>query len=169
MRLQFTVVGVAEQAGSKRAFMPKGWKRPILTDGNPRLKSWQQLVAEAAHVAIMQLPSAERAMILGGVRLMIVFYLPRPVSLSYKVTAHTKKPDIDKCVRAIQDALSRVVFTDDAQVVDLIAMKRYARGNEVPHVDVVVEPSAGVELLPADVPLFELIGGVSHGEDRAHR
>ena len=53
-------------------------------------------------------------------------------------------------------AFTRVVFADDAMVVDLIAMKRYAAPGEIPHVDVRVEPSdgLGVAALPEALPLF---------------
>jgi len=158
MILQFSVVGVAQQMGSKRAFTPKGWTRPIITDSNRNLKSWQQLVSQCASHAIQQLPIAERHVLTDGVRLSIAFFLPRPKSLPRRVTAHTKAPDLDKFVRALQDALTAIVFRDDAQIVDLVAMKRYAAPGEPPHVDIRVESTAGVVPLPVDQPLFSTIG-----------
>jgi crossover junction endodeoxyribonuclease RusA len=154
--LEFRVFGVAQQMGSKRAFVPKGWSRPIVTDSNRHLKMWQLLVSEATSAAIAQLPAAERQLMRDGVRLSIAFYLPRPQSLPRRVTAHTKAPDVDKLVRALGDALSGVAFRDDAQIVDLIAMKRYTPDGEIPHVDIRVEPSAGVVPVPVDVPLFAI-------------
>jgi hypothetical protein len=47
-----------------------------------------------------------------------------------------------------------VVFHDDAQVVDLVAMKRYATVGESPHVELRVELVAAVVPLPQDQPLF---------------
>ena len=35
------------------------------------------------------------------------------------------KPDLDKLVRSVLDALSGVVFADDAQVTGLLTVKRY--------------------------------------------
>jgi Holliday junction resolvase RusA-like endonuclease len=150
--IAFRVNGIAQQAGSKRAFVPKGWTRPILTDSNRNLKSWQQLVAECAHHALMQRAAAERGLLLGAVRLSVAFFLPRPKSLPRREVAHTKSPDLDKFVRAIQDALTGVIFRDDAQVVELIAMKRYAAAAETAHADVRIEASAGVE---QTLPLFQ--------------
>lgn len=154
MTLEFRIIGVAQQMGSKRAFVPKGWSRPIITDSNRNLKSWQQLVAEGASHAIQQLPKTERSLLEDGVRLTVAFYLPRPKSLPRRVTAHTKAPDLDKYVRGIQDALTRVVFRDDSQVVDLVAMKRYAAPGESPYVEVRVEPTAGTVALAREQPLF---------------
>jgi len=154
--LEFRVIGVAQQMGSKRAFVPRGWTRPIITDTNRNLKSWQTLVAEGASHAIQQLPASERTLLMEGVRLTVAFYLPRPKSLPRRVTAHTKAPDVDKLARSLGDALTRIVYQDDAQIVDLIAMKRYAPLGQSPYVDVRVESTAGVVPLAHDHPLFEL-------------
>ncbi len=154
MTLEFRVIGVAQQMGSKRAFVPKGWTRPVITDTNRNLKSWQILVAEAASYAIQRLPAGEQTLLLGAVRLTVAFYFPRPKSLPRRVLAHTKAPDLDKAVRGASDALTRIVFHDDAQIVDLIAMKRYAAPGESPHAVIRVEPADGVVPLAQDQPLF---------------
>jgi crossover junction endodeoxyribonuclease RusA len=154
MTLHFTVIGVPQQMGSKRAFVPKGWTRPIITDTNRSLKSWQQLVAAAAQAAILERPANERGLLTDGVRLTVAFYLPRPKSLPARVTAHTKAPDLDKFVRGVQDALTQVVFRDDSQVVDLVAMKRYAATDAAPHAEVWVEPAAGVAALARNQRVF---------------
>ena len=46
MTLEFRVFGLAQQMGSKKAFMPKGRNWPIITDTNRNLKSWQLLVSD---------------------------------------------------------------------------------------------------------------------------
>lgn len=153
--LAFTVYGVASGMGSKRAFQPKGFQHPVITDSNRNLKSWQQLVADGASRAILDTPSW--SLFDGPVRLSIAFYLPRPKSLPKRVTAHTKKPDTSKLVRALEDALTGVVYRDDAQVVEVVAGKYYALPTESPHVDVRVELTNGVEHahVPAvPLPLF---------------
>jgi len=92
--LHFRVYGVAQQMGSKRAFTPKGWTRPVLTDSNRNLKAWQSLVAEGASHALQQRPAAERGLLTEGVRVTVAFFLPRPKSLPRRVTAHVKAPDL---------------------------------------------------------------------------
>lgn len=156
MTLCFTVFGVAQPMGSKRAFIPKGWARPVVTDSNRSLKSWQQLVMDATAQAILALPPTERRLLQDGVRLTVVFYLPRPKSAPKRITAHTTAPDLDKLVRALGDALTGVVYRDDAQIVDLVALKRYAALGAVPSVEIRVEPSTTVVPFAAMAPLFEV-------------
>jgi crossover junction endodeoxyribonuclease RusA len=155
MILAFRVYGTAQPMGSKRAFVPSGWTRPIVTDSNRSLKSWQVLVREAANTALQQLPASERALLLDGVKLTIACCLPRPASLPKRVCTHIKAPDLDKLCRALGDALTGLAYRDDAQVVDLVASKWYARPGEVPHVDLRVEPST-VDMLSVlkPAPLF---------------
>jgi len=146
MTLAFTVYGVAESKGSMRAYTPKGMRFPVVTDSNRNVRSWQQLIAEGASKALMQLPAAERKLVTGGVHCEVAFFLPRPKDLhrpKYRgvEVAHTKAPDIDKLTRAVLDALTSVLWVDDAQVVELFAFKRYTAVGEPARVDVAVRPS----------------------------
>lgn len=138
--LTFTAIGVAQTQGSTRAFIPKGWKRPIITTDNPKNKGWRQVVAEAASFALQQHDSR---MFAGGVALDVTFYLPRPKRLLTRKTAgvdvaHTTKPDADKLVRSCKDALSKVVWHNDAQVTDILARKRYCAEGEHPRAVITV-------------------------------
>ena len=128
-KVSFRVVGIAQPKGSTRAFIPKGWSRPIITSTNPNLKDWQQSVAGAAQQHVTEL-------FVGPVELSVWFFLPRPKSLPRNVVAHLKKPDLDKLVRAVKDALTGVAWRDDSQVVTLHAVKVYAEGHTPPCVDV---------------------------------
>jgi Holliday junction resolvase RusA-like endonuclease len=143
--VSFRVVGVAQPKGSTRAFVPKGWTRPIITTANPKSKGWQQLVAEQAQTV------AQDGLFVGPVLLSAVFCLPRPQSLPKRVLHHTKKPDLDKLVRSTKDALKGVLYHDDAQVVKLHAEKRYAAVAAAPCVHITVADALAVE--PAQLPL----------------
>lgn len=154
MMLRFTVYGEAQPQGSAKAFIPKGWSRPVITSDNRSLRSWRQLVAEGANQALGALPAVERALLVEGVRLSIAFYLPRPKSLPKRATAHTKKPDLDKLVRSVADSLTATVFRDDSQVCELVAVKHYAADQQPPRVDICVEPTAGTVPLAREQPLF---------------
>ena len=52
---------------------------------------------------------------------------PRPPSLAAKVREPAKRPDLDKLVRAVKDALTKVLWHDDGQVVEILARKFYAQ------------------------------------------
>lgn len=132
--LNFVVNGVPQPKGSAKAFIPKGWSRAIVTSDNTKNKGWQQLVAEAASVAINQQPAFR--LIEESALLRVVFYLPRPKSIRDKAVPHLKKPDLDKLVRSVKDALSKVVWRDDSQVVEIAARKEYARPGESPRAEI---------------------------------
>ena len=132
MSISFTVSGHAKPKGSMRAFMPKGARYPILTSSNASLKDWEHVVRSVAQ-------DFTNAYTTGPVRVRLRFNLPRPKSLSAKVSRpHTKRPDVDKLARAVLDALTGVIFKDDSQVYCLIATKMYANENEPPHVRITV-------------------------------
>jgi len=149
-----TVVGVAQTQGSTRAFMPKGWKRPIITNDNPKTKGWRQTIANCAALELQRAEHGGR-FFAGPVELEVVFYLPRPKRLLTKRlapmdVAHTTKPDADKLARATKDALSKVIWNDDAQVTDLIARKRYCATGEHPRAVITVRETNPVrDLLEA--------------------
>lgn len=164
MALVFTVFGVAQPKGNMRALMVRskttGMAFPIVTERNRGVKSWSQLVAEGASHALAALPAEARAVLEAGVRVTIAFYLPRPKSLAKRgvPAAHLKAPDLDKLLRAVLDAFTHVVWRDDSQVVELVATKQYAEVDGAPHVDIRVEPTAGVRPIvvpPAPTPLLE--------------
>lgn len=134
--LVFTVYGVAQPQGSAKAFMPKGARFPVVTSDNPQLKGWRQLVAHAASHAL----HGAGMLADGPVRICAAFYLPRPKALGGKPKAHLTRPDVDKLARAIGDALTGVVWRDDAQVVQLKVTKQYAGVGESPRAVIAVTP-----------------------------
>jgi Holliday junction resolvase RusA-like endonuclease len=58
------------------------------------------------------------------VRLWLTFQFVRPKSAKNRPLM-VVKPDLDKLVRGVCDALTGVIYHDDAQVVEIIASKRY--------------------------------------------
>jgi crossover junction endodeoxyribonuclease RusA len=158
--LTFTVYGVAQPKGNMTAFTPKGMKFPIVTESNRSAKSWAQLVAQRASEALEQTPDAR--VIVGPVRLTVAFFLPRPRRLLIpkwrtRQPAHVSAPDTDKLLRSVGDALSQVCYRDDAQVVEILAMKRYTAPEQPPHVTICVEETSGSGVLDAPavpLPLF---------------
>jgi Holliday junction resolvase RusA-like endonuclease len=130
--LSFSVTGLPQPKGSAKAFLPKGWTRPVITSDNKGLKAWEQAVRYEAQRAANGLFFQDEP-----VGLAVYFHLPRPKSLPKKVHAHTKRPDLDKLTRAVGDALTGVVWHDDSQLVQIEAMKGYS-GDDAPGCTVVV-------------------------------
>lgn len=138
--LRFTVYGIAQPQGSSRAFVPKGWTRPVITSDNKGLKAWRHLVADAASRAIQEQGGA---MFSGPVEITAAFYLPRPKSLGKRTKAHTTKPDLDKLARSLGDALTGVVYNDDSQVTALELFKMYAPVDTAPHANIRIVSALG--------------------------
>lgn len=138
--IAFTVFGVPQPQGSTRAFMRKGARFPIVTSDNPKLKGWRQLVAEGASRA---LAGGRGVQFDGPVKISASFFLARPKSLKGKVAPHLTRPDTDKLLRGLGDALSGVLYRDDSQVVHVDVTKAYAGPDESPRVVVSVAELLG--------------------------
>jgi crossover junction endodeoxyribonuclease RusA len=174
--LVFRVFGEAQAKGSMKTFAfhvkdqngqplwanGKPVLRSVATHDNPKTKGWQQLVAQAASDAIRARNVDHQGepwkVLDGAVRVSLAFYLPRPASLPKKVVANVRGLDADKLARLVLDSLSGLAYVDDRQVVELLVGKFYAQPNEPAHVDIRVEPTAGVrpyEPSVAPAPLFD--------------
>lgn len=127
--IRFVVWGLPQSKGSARAFIPKGWSRPVITSTNKGLKTWERSIKDAVQPVLAETPSDVKAAIFDApVALSLLFHLPRPKSLPKRVTQHTKKPDLSKLVRGAEDALIGLVYRDDAQIVAIGCKKLYADG-----------------------------------------
>lgn len=71
----------------------------------------------------------------GAVCLVCEFVFARPKSLPKRVVDHTKKPDLDNVIKALKDAMTGIVWRDDAQIVSLTARKYYG---DVPGIKITV-------------------------------
>lgn len=77
----------------------------------------------------------------------LVAVFPRPQALCWKSRPTPRlpkasKPDFDNVSKSVCDALSGVLFRDDAQVCRATVEKWVAAGDEQPHVQVVIETVA---------------------------
>jgi Holliday junction resolvase RusA-like endonuclease len=132
--VRFTVVGRPQQKGSKTSRMyprPGGGVNVRVVDSNDKAKPWAASVSAAAAEAY-NLPE----LITEPVLVELVFYFQRPKGhwgtgrnageLRSSAPEHmASMPDVDKLARCTLDALTGVVLRDDAQVVQLYAVKAY--------------------------------------------
>lgn len=127
--LRFHVRGLPQPQGSSRAFLPRGWSRPVITCDNPRVAGWRQEAAAACCGVLAAagwregdgpLLARPRAC-----RVELEFFLPRPASLPKRVGRPCVRPDLDKLVRAALDAWTGLLYADDSQVVEIAAAKLY--------------------------------------------
>lgn len=121
--LELWVSGIPQPQGSKRLFGGR------LVEGNDRtLRPWRATIAGEARYAFAGEPTTDAVFVTLG------FMFARPKSHygsgrnaheikrsapAYKAT----RPDLDKLVRAVLDALTGIVFVEDSQVAGLSAWK----------------------------------------------
>lgn len=158
-RVVFFCPGLPRAKGSTSSFIHPSTGRVVTKSGGSakrqkNLASWDKAIAWEARKAWRHDP------IEGPVSVRCLFFLPRPKShfgtgknasvlKSSAPRFPVQKPDGDKLERASWDALSRTIFSDDAQVVDWSGAKRWAEhddsagwGSGVPGVQITVETFA---------------------------
>ena len=139
--IKFVVYGDPLPKGSARAFVPKGWTRPIITSATKGLKGWEGKIAAAAGA------QANGVLLTEAVIVTVAFYLARPKSKPKKPIPHITRPDLDKLIRGATDALTGIIWKDDAQAVEIHATKTYVETQEE-------APRAEFTILPlSEVPL----------------
>jgi len=130
---RFSVYGEAATGGSKIPGRAKNG-RLFVRDDNPRGKDWKDRVAGVAGELMRN-----RELYKGPLRLEVTFYRVRPKSHYTGKGALTRsaplmpttKPDLTKLIRPLEDALRGIVFKDDAQICQTVAVKQYGESARV--------------------------------------
>ncbi len=117
--------------------IPKGsinvyGKRRYSFVGSGKIKKLSRAIQAKAKEAGVTIAS-------GAVKVRLGFYFQRPKShytskgLLRKGAPreHTRKPDTDKLIRCVLDALTGVAYKDDSQVVEAFGVKHYADHDEI--------------------------------------
>lgn len=115
----FTILGLPATKGSTRSFINPRTRTVVTLPDAKRLGEWTQAAGWAARAA--RLPLLPRS---DAVSVYALFEFVRPQSAKRRGFP-TVKPDGDKLIRALLDALTGIGYVDDAQVVDVIVSKRY--------------------------------------------
>ena len=122
--IDFFVAGVPVPKGSAKAFVNRRTGRAIvMQDNRDKQKPWSSMISVTAQNLISE-------PVRGPVRLSVLFVMPRPKShfgtgknasklKDSAPTHHIVKPDLDKLVRCVKDALTGIAWGDDCQVCEL--------------------------------------------------
>ncbi len=149
--LTFCVWGHPEPAGSKRALPHRG--RPgrfVVVDDNPKSKQWKETVRRVAEEVrrLTGYPLLE-----GPVAIRVVFRRARPGSHftskgNLRPAADlwpVTRPDTTKLLRGVEDAVTGVLWKDDAQIVRQIVEKVWVLDGGEEGVEVTVWPRSSDE------------------------
>ncbi len=136
--ISFFVPGTPKPQGSKRGYVNRHTGQiAIVEAGGQAFADWRGDVKRFAVDTMLGRPP-----LTGPVGVYLTFRLARPKSHpKTKTTYPVARPDLDKLVRAVFDALTSVCFADDAQITQLIARKRWATDST---------PGVYVEVFSAD-------------------
>lgn len=128
--LEFRVAGIAQPRGSKKAITVTGQRRGLLIDDNRKSGPWMDLVRREATKVM-----ADREPFTGPLCLTVTIFRARPKG-HFRTNGNVKpsapafpatRPDSSKYMRAIEDAMSKVVYVDDGQLVDSWPSKRWGQ------------------------------------------
>lgn len=134
-RVRFVVIGKPEPGGSKGIYRTRDG-RAFVADANSKSKPWKRQVAIAARVATDGRPPFEGPV---GVRARFILIRGKTV----KRAEPTVKPDATKLWRPVEDALTGILWLDDAQVVHQWISKEYQQdADDPPRVELEVYPIA---------------------------
>jgi crossover junction endodeoxyribonuclease RusA len=134
MSVEFFVPGIPQPQGSKRGFVsPNG--KISLVESAAGVRPWRSDVKVFAAEAMTGSP-----LLTGPVFLRCAFIMKRPASTpkTRPTPPATKKPDLDKLLRAIGDALKGTVYAEDSLIVEMWGSKRIAEEGEQPGVEISV-------------------------------
>lgn len=126
MTLAFFVAGRPATAGSKRGFVNPKTGRVIITDDNRKGVDWRNNVRavckEVFHGDPLTTP----------LRLELTFFFDRPKGhygvkgLRPSAPSHPAvRPDVLKLARAVEDALTGILYKDDSLIVEEVLRKVY--------------------------------------------
>lgn len=118
--ISFFVEGIPVPQGSKICKCLGA--RPVMWEANAKLKNWRATVTAQAQIEMI---AKGLETITNPVELVLDFRLPKPKSVTRGVPS--VKPDLDKLIRAVGDALTKsAIYKDDALVIAIGASKSYS-------------------------------------------
>ena len=123
--IQFTVPGFV-QAQERPRFSRMG--KGVRTHDAPKSRSYKELVKLVAW------ENKPHELILGPLKLEVDVYIvppkkyhtkPKQALIASGELRPTTKPDLDNLVKGIKDGCSKIIWHDDAQIVEMVVRKFY--------------------------------------------
>lgn len=102
-----------------------------MIESSKKLPEWRKALAEGATLA----QSQSELFFTDAVKVEITFQMPKGKTVKREFP--TVVPDCDKLARSVLDAMTGILYNDDAQVVELHAFKVYS---ETPGAFIIVTP-----------------------------
>jgi Holliday junction resolvase RusA-like endonuclease len=140
--VNFRVYGTPRPGGSKKAFVIPGTNRASVTEDCKKSKDWRADVRHACQQAY------SGPLLTGPLFMRIIFWIARPkghygsgknagVVKNSSPLYPATKPDTTKLIRSTEDALTKILWKDDTQVIMQVAIKKYT--TDKPGADILVE------------------------------
>lgn len=128
--LKFRIHGVPQPRGSKKPITAPGRRRGLLIDDNKKSGPWMDVVARYARKAMGDAKPFD-----GPLCLKAIFFRQRPLAhyskrgglLPSAPAFPATKPDCSKLLRAIEDAMNKIVYVEDGRLVDSYPSKRWGK------------------------------------------
>jgi len=142
MRVVITIPGVPIPEPRKRVAVRAIRGKMIAqvyTPKTAKVVPFKMIAASCAKVTMKRMSPLE-----GPLKMTVVFVMPRVLTEVWKTKPmprlpHAKKPDIDNLQKSLFDALTGIVWYDDAQICTLVCEKWIAAGDEQPRVVLIVD------------------------------
>jgi len=122
--IEYEIVAIPRPQGSKRHI-----GRGIMVESSKHIKNWRAFARLKAEEAMKGHSLIDKP---NAVFVIVIFYFDRPKKHFLKSGLrkdaplyHTGTPDADKLQRALFDSMTGIVFHDDSQVANVVALKLY--------------------------------------------
>jgi Holliday junction resolvase RusA-like endonuclease len=131
--LTFTVLGDPQPQGSKTLMR----SRFVIESNKARLEPWRESIRTAAHAAQLasldDYPAPGWRPLEGPIAIHLAFTMRAPKTKPRWRLYPDGRPDLDKLIRGVLDALTSIgTWLDDAQVVRIVALKTYPTDGQPP-------------------------------------
>lgn len=131
--LEFRIDGVPQPRGSKKPIKSRGRRPGRLIDDNAKSGPWMDVVSVYAKRAMRDRELTKPFD--GPLVLKAIFFRERPLDhystrgglLPSAPAFPATKPDCSKLMRAIEDAMNKIVYVEDGRLVDSWPSKRWGK------------------------------------------